>query len=217
MRPIIPHLFLSSTFVALLDACAINGAPAMVEPTIAGVSTACASRPAISAERPVQAAAEQSLERVVVSAAPESATSLVDRAWDKSREDDRAVAVALFELALTRPDSNMPVDRIHWSYGWAMFNLNDHACALAHFDLARKVAPERVRWVPSTFAVTYWQMGQRDIALRWYDEAARNEPACWIDARAAERCTRHWLRPERRALGELLTAWKRKRFAQAGE
>lgn len=189
----------------------------MVESPIEGVSAACAPRAAVSQVNAVQVAAEQSLERVVVLADAERATSLVGRAWDKSRKDDRAGAVALFELALTRPDSNMPVDRIRWSYGWAMFNLNDHACALAHFDLARRAAPEQVRWVPFTFAVTYWQMGARDVALAWYDEAARNEPGCWIDARAAERCTRHWLRPERRALGELLTAWKRKRFAPAGE
>lgn len=150
----------------------------------------------------------------MVSADPESATSLVARAWDRSRSEDRDGTMRLLDLALTRPDNNTSTDRIHWSYGWAMFNLKDHRCALAHFEQARQAAPEKISWLPQTFAVTYWQMGEHDIALRWYDEAVKNDPDCWINAKAAAQCTRRWLQQERRALGLLLTAWKQKRFEQ---
>lgn len=179
------------------------------------VAVACAS--AARGNLPARPAgdAEQALDRVVVTAAPEDAGVLLSRGWIKSREGERDATVALFDLAMTRADADTPIDRIHWSYGWAMFNLKDYACALAHFDEARKAAPDQVRWLPQTFAVTYWQMGDHDAAVRWYEVAARNEPGCWIDARAAERCSRRWLRPERRALGELLTAWKRQRVGQA--
>lgn len=200
--------------LAFLGGCASSTSTRWVGPPIPGVGTACAPR-AETKHFAEAGEAEQSMGRVVVTAAPESATSLVSRAWDKSRTNDRAGTVALFDLALTRPDSNQPIDRIQWSYGWAMFNLNEYSCALAHFDQARQSAPTQINWVPYTLAVTYWQMGARDVALRWYDESARNEPRCWIDARAAERCTRHWLRQERRALGELLTVWKRKRHEPA--
>ncbi len=200
---------------ALLAACAAPGPPPRVMPPIAGVSAACAPRTV-----PVQSSgkageAEQSVERVVVSADPESAASLVARAWERSRNNDRDTTVALFDRALTRRDGSMTVDRIQWSYGWAMFNLRDHRCALAHFEEARQAAPDQVRWLPQTLAVSYWQLGERDVAVRWYDEAAKNEPGCWIDAKAAARCSRHWLQQERRALGELLTEWKRWRIEGA--
>lgn len=208
-------LFLLLALCALAAGCAGTSAPPFAGPSIAPASVACA--PPAAPGRPPAPAAEQTVARVLVSADPETATSLVNRGWDKSRDGERDAAVALYELALKRPDSNMPAERIQWSYGWAMFNLQDHTCALAHFDAARQAAPEQARWVPQTFAVTYWQMGERDVALRWYDEAAKNEPGCWIDAKAAARCTRHWQRQERRALGELLTAWKRQRLEQAGQ
>jgi len=201
--------------LALLAACAGTGSTPKTLPPIADASVACPSRTSPVLFPAAAGEAEQLLERVVVSADPESATSLVARGWDSSRGNDRDTTVALFDLALTRPDSNTPADRIHWSYGWAMFNLHDHRCALAHFEQARQAAPDQVRWLPQTLAVTYWQLGERDAALGWYDEAARNEPGCWIDARAAERCTRRWLRQERRALGELLSEWKRRRFEDA--
>lgn len=197
----------------LLASCAATIPAPKIDSPIAPVRVACA--PAARADltaRPT-AEAEQAVDRVVVTAAPEDAGVLVSRGWYKSRNDERDATIALFDLALTRADANTPVDRIHWSYGWAMFNLKDYSCALAHFDAARQAAPDQVRWLPQTLAVTYWQLGDHDTAIRWYELAARNEPGCWIDARAAERCTRGWLRPERRALGELLTAWKRKRFS----
>jgi tetratricopeptide (TPR) repeat protein len=177
-------------------------------PSIDGVSIACASGAIANTSGGNAASPEQLIERVVVTAEPESAAALTSRAWERSKVGDRETTVALFDLALLRADDNVPTARIQWSYGWAMFNLKEHACALAHFDEARKAAPDDYRWVSYTYAITYWQMGQRDVAIDWYETAAKNEPGCWIDAKAAERCTRHWLRQERRALGELLTAWK---------
>jgi tetratricopeptide (TPR) repeat protein len=205
------HHLLLFAVVALLTGCANTGTSPERMPPIASVSTACAVRVVSDVHIATSRVAEQSVERVVVTADPESATSLVARAWDHSRAGDRERTMKLFDLALLRADNNMPVDRIQWSYGWAMFNLNQHRCALAHFEQARLAAPDQIRWLPQTLAVTYWQMGEREVALRWYDEAAKNEPACWISAKAAEACTRHWLRQERQALGHLLTAWRRKR------
>lgn len=205
-----PHFLLLLPLAgAMLAGCATSGPAPMIEPPIAPVSVACAP-PGGAGGRPVQAgAAEQSLERVQVTADPENAGVIMSRGWRKSREGDRDATIALFDLALARADTDTPVDRIHWSYGWAMFNLEDFGCALAHFNEARKAAPDQVRWLPQTMAVTYWRLGDRDTAVRWYDHAARNEPGCWADPKTAGRCTRAWLPPERRALSELFAAWKR--------
>lgn len=194
---------------ALLAGCAVSGPARMIEPPIAPVSASCVAPAGAHARAANTGAAEQSVERVVITADPEDPGVLVSRGWGKSRDGERAATVALFDLALTRADANTPTDRIHWSYGWAMFNLKDYACALAHFDAARKAAPDQIGWVPHTMAVTYWQLGDRDTAIRWYDHAARNEPGCWIDAKSAGRCSRHWLPQEKRALRELFAAWKR--------
>lgn len=208
------HLLLLMLLAAtLLIGCGSTRTAGFVEPPIEPVSSACVSpRVSRAATANTVTDAEQSVERIVVSADPESASSLASRAWDRSRADDRNETVRLLELALTRADNNMPVDRIHWTYGWAMFNLNEHRCALAHFEQARRLAPDQISWVPHTFAVTYWQMGEPDLAINWYDVAAKNTPGCWIDAKAAARCTRRWLRQEQRAMGLLITAWKQRKL-----
>lgn len=208
MRPS-PHFLLPLSLVGtLLAGCALPGAAPMIERPIAPVSTACMPRSGNIAAAPA-GAAEQSVDRVVVKGDPGDAGQIMSRGWLQSKEGNRDATIALFDLALTRPDADTPAERIHWSYGWAMFNLRDHACALAHFNEARKAAPETTRWVPYTLALTYWQLGDRDTAIRWYDHAARNEPGCWNDAKAAGTCSRYWLPQEKQALRELFAAWKR--------
>ncbi|MBL8522178.1 MAG: hypothetical protein JNN20_00675 [Betaproteobacteria bacterium] len=182
-------------------------------PPIPTALAACTLPPLVF-RAPVEIApAEQSVEKVVVRAELDSASSIVERAWDKSLAGDREGTIALFNLAASHPRSNLTVDRILWSYGWAMFNLRDYPCALSRFEEARQAAPNQDSWVPQTLAITYWQMGQHDIAATWYDVAAKGAPACWSSAKAAESCTRHWLKSERRALGELVTYWKAKRYS----
>jgi tetratricopeptide (TPR) repeat protein len=205
------HVALPAAWGALLllAGCAVPGAAPMIEPYIAPISAVCPPRAGGQVVTARGDTAEQAVDRVDVTADPDNAGVLMSRGWLKSRDGERDATIMLFDLALSRADTDTPVERIQWSYGWAMFNLHEHACALAHFDEARKAAPDQVRWVPYTLAVTYWQLGERDTAIRWYDHAARNEPGCWMDARAAGACSRYWLPQERRALRELFAAWKR--------
>lgn len=160
---------------------------------------------------PVPVSAD-ALDPVTVSAKTDHADELIERAWKKSLEGDRATVMRLYSRALNRTDATWHTERIHWSYGWAMLNLGDYACALAHFERSRSLdASSAAPWLPQTLAVVYWLSGEKDTALAWFDRAANADPGCWADATKAERCTRHWQPKERKALGELLHArreWK---------
>ncbi|MBL8519345.1 MAG: hypothetical protein JNK75_01620 [Betaproteobacteria bacterium] len=202
-------LLLSSAL--LLQACVTAPDERIALPDLPPLTPACVQFEAPQAASAAQGAA-QPLERVTVRAPTDPADALIERAWQKSLEGDRATVMRLYARALNRTDATWRTERIHWSYGWSMFNLGDPGCALAHFGRARDLdAAAAESWLPQTLAVTYWQMGAHDTAQHWFDSAARANPGCWSDARKAEGCTRHWQPKERKALGELLharRAWK---------
>jgi tetratricopeptide (TPR) repeat protein len=155
--------------------------------------------------------AGDAVDRVTVSAQTDHADDLIERAWKKSLEGDRGTVMRLYARALNRTDATWRTERIHWSYGWAMLNLGDYACALAHFERSRSLDAANATWLPHTLAVTYWLKGERDIALEWFDRAANADLGCWASAKSAERCTQRWQPKERKAMGELLHArqtWK---------
>lgn len=191
----------------LAAACASLEPGRSVLPSLPALTLHCVQYE--SAERPSPAA--EASAPVVVSAQSDPADELIERAWRKSLEGDRGTTMRLFARALNRTDATWRTERIHWSYGWAMLNLGDYDCALAHFERARSLDPAGASWLPHTLAVTYWLKGERDTALEWMDRAANADLGCWASAKSAERCTRRWQQKERKAMGELLHArreWK---------
>ncbi|MEQ1518075.1 MAG: tetratricopeptide repeat protein, partial [Usitatibacteraceae bacterium] len=162
------NALLCVVIVATLAGCAATTYPDLNRQPLPRIAESCGPRGTVAS--PVSAGtAEQVVERIQVTADPESAGSLVSRAWDESLAGNRERTMALYDLALQRADNSWPRGRIEWSYGWSMFNLREHACALAHFEEARVSDPTFVQWVPYTYAVTWWQLGQRDLAIDWYD------------------------------------------------
>lgn len=209
------NALLSLAIFASLAGCAATAYPDLNRQPMPRIAESCEPHGTVT---PLASAgtAEQVVERIQVTADPESAGSLVSRAWDASRAGNREKTIALYDLALQRADNSWPRGRIEWSYGWSMFNLKEHACALAHFEEARIGDPTFVQWVPYTYAVTWWQLGQRDLGIDWYDEAVRTNPACWREIKSAGQCSSRWLAQEKRALAELLFARKARRFAESG-
>lgn len=193
--------------LALLAGCASLADPRSAPKPVVADLGHCLARSA-QVDGDGSTGAEQALPRVVVSAASDSASSYVERGFRKSLQGDRDGAIAAFERALAHTEPDLEADRMRWSYGWAMFNAKDYRCALAQFEQARRIAPQQVSWLPQTLAITYWQLGEHENAIAWYHVAATGAPGCWADARSAEACTRHWQRAERRALGEVISAWK---------
>jgi tetratricopeptide (TPR) repeat protein len=213
---------------ATLSACnalapVLHDAPARNTPRvdyITGIATieqACQTTAPARPATALTSADVQKVDRIEVVADPESAASLVARGFALSLTGDIAGTNALLNLALLRADTATPANRVRWSHGWAMFNLRQHQCALAHFAAAYQANPDDARWAHYTYAVTYWQMGDSARAIQFYAEAVAQEPECWLDIKTSIRCTGRWRNQEKRAWGELFAAWRQYRVAKSRE
>lgn len=205
---------------ALLAGCASDGAntnarsaqlPAYPKVDLA---TACSqSAPAPQKPEAARPAAGVPTETLVAALAPtRTARVLLDEAHQHALEGRRDEAIRLYNLALRFPDNDRPIDRVQWSYGWGMFALQDYGCALARFEAARAASPDTVSWLPQTFAVVYWRLGDKERALEWYRVAVRNLATCWAAPKSVAYCTRHWRPHEQRAVLEVNAAWRAARF-----
>jgi tetratricopeptide (TPR) repeat protein len=184
---------------------------------IASIEQACQHMAPSQTASAISGSDIQKVDRIEVVADPESAASLVARGFALSLTGDIAGTNTLFNLALRRADTATPANRVRWSHGWAMFNLRRHECALAHFTAAYQANPDDARWAHYTYAVTYWQMGNKERAVQFYAEAVAQEPECWRDIKTSIRCTGRWRNQEKRAWGELFAAWRRHRVAKSNE
>ncbi len=181
---------------------------------IASIEQACQTTAPARVAAAITSTDVQKVDRIEVVADPESAASLVARGYALSLTGDVAGTNALLNLALKRADTATPASRVRWSHGWAMFNLRQHQCALAHFAAAYQANPDDARWAHYTYAVTYWQAGDRARAVQFYEEAVAQEPECWRAIRTSIRCTSRWRNQEKRAWGELFAAWRQNRVAK---
>lgn len=156
----------------------------------------------------------QKVDRIEVVANSENAASFLARGFALLLNGDIAGTNALLNLALKRVDTATSANRVRWSHGWAMFNLRQHQCVLAHFAAAYQANPDDARWAHYTDAVTYWQTGDRARAVQFYEEAVAQEPECWRAINTSIRCTSRWRNQEKRAWGELFAAWRQHRVAK---
>jgi tetratricopeptide (TPR) repeat protein len=198
-------LLIPSTVILFMTGCATqpNPNPNLVRVPIPNVAQSCA----ISATPTLETnTGSPPTDRIAVTAQPVDAATLVNLGYESAIAGNREDAVRRYELALKWPDNNWPTHRIQWRYGWAMFQLGDYGCALARFEAASKEDPQAKPWMAQTFAVTWWQLGQRDLATDWYNEAIRNDPSCWREVKSAAQCAQCWRPMEKRALAELLHA-----------
>lgn len=96
----------------------------------------------------------------------------------------------------------------HWSYGWAMLSIGEHATAVSHWQRAGDLHPGNPEWLPATLAVGLWSMGERETALAFFDVAAREQPGRWGSAEAVNATTAGWRPNERLAAQSLHDHWR---------
>lgn len=97
---------------------------------------------------------------------------------------------------------------VRWSYGWGLFNLGQSEAALEQWRRAAELHGGRPFWLPYTLAVGYWQAGEEDQALHWYEAAARSFPLRWGKAEGVARATAGWKAAEREVVDVLFLRWK---------
>lgn len=95
---------------------------------------------------------------------------------------------------------------VYWSWGWARFALDAPREALAHWQNAARLHGGAPAWLPYSNAIALWRLGQRDLALAWFDAAVRSQAALGT-ADGLAGFARHWKEKERRSLEEVFAAW----------
>lgn len=135
-----------------------------------------------------------------------SALALMHRRADAERD---------FQAALARHPERA---HTHWSYGWALFNVGDDACALRQWQQAAKISGGHPYWLPYAVAESYWRLGRRQLALRWYGAAVRSQPSRWGSVASIRASTygRNWSDEQRDMLIEMFHAWHKQAASGSG-
>jgi len=137
---------------------------------------------------------------------PDDPNLLADRGFAYAMLGYRRPALADFEKALALDPNNLC---IHWSYGWALFNLSDYGKALSEWNHVIGHTPRRPWWVGHTLAICYWQLGDRAEAVKYYDEAVQRNPGRFSTKRGLMGYTDFWTEKERAVIGAVFDAWDR--------
>lgn len=113
-----------------------------------------------------------------------------------------------YDRAFSVGDAEGPERRYaHWSYGWALYGTGDHAGALAQWMTAHRLHGGDPQWVPATYALALWSIGAREVAVDFFDRAARGQPGLWGSAAAVDATTAGWRPNERLVMQSLYNAW----------
>lgn len=89
-------------------------------------------------------------------------------------EDARAMLALAREYAGQRRDL---LRHVLWSSGWAHLNLGDYDAAAEAWQASAELHGGRPFWLPYSMAVLAELRGERELAIQWYDAAARSQSA----------------------------------------
>ena len=142
---------------------------------------------------------------------PRNLAALIQRAYlfhasGDLEEGDRDFLRAL-ELGKDEP---LVQRRALWSLGWSALNRDRAPEAIEYWRLSIALHGGRPFWQPYTLALAYWQLGDRETALAWYDAAAFSD-ADWRTADGVASRGTHWRDEERAAVAALFVEWSARR------
>ena len=99
-----------------------------------------------------------------LSVAPRNTKLLVARGYSNAQAHLRKAAERDFKAALA---ANPKDEHTYLSYGWALFEMGDDACAITQLQKAAAMQGGHPAWLPQALAESYWRMGRHALALRW--------------------------------------------------
>jgi len=141
---------------------------------------------------------------------PKNATALAHRAYLFLDSGDVVRARRDFDAAIAAAEPGSDMERhVLWSRGWAAYDLADYQAALADWQESASLHGGQPFWVPYTYALLYWTIGQHEAALAWYQTAVDSNEEWGNEAGFAKR-TRHWKAPQREAMRALFDAWQQR-------
>lgn len=114
----------------------------------------------------------------------------------------------LYDEALKAAPVTTPMGRgVRWNYAWDLYRQGQVDAALEQWQASASNLRGNAAWVPPTYALALWKLGQREQAVKWYAAAVRTEPAQWSDSSQYARLLPAWREDERALLGEVQQAW----------
>ncbi|WP_293370311.1 hypothetical protein [Nevskia sp.] len=213
---LLPLVIASAAFAPESSADAEPGIDAAAGCPVAAVQPEAGSRYAdpdrnakvrlrVDPESPTQAAELDAR----ITAQPDNVSLLTARAFLHSRRGEANAAAVLYQRALAL---DQDPGHVLWSWGWSELNLGRPDCALARWQQARmKTGIPNAFWVGYSYAIAYWALGERELAVRWYDAAAIAAPQRYASHPALTVGIGHWNDRERALAEQVFTAWEKVR------
>lgn len=114
----------------------------------------------------------------------------------------------LYAEALQAAPAASPSGRmVRWNHGWDLYRQGQADAALAQWQEAASGLRGNPSWVPPTYALALWQIGQKDEAVKWYAAAVRTEPTRWSTSANYAALLPTWRDSERDILAQVQQAW----------
>lgn len=120
-------------------------------------------------------------------------------------EEERALE--LMDRALAAAGSTGITRRhILWSRGWGLLNLGRYDDAAQAWEESARLHGGQPFWLPYSMALLAELRGERELALAWYEAAARSNER-WSHAEGVAQATWFWQPAEVAAMDRLFHAW----------
>ena len=137
--------------------------------------------------------------------AVEATVQLASVASTQGRDE---LAEQLYAEALKEAPAQSSLGRgVRWNYGWDLLRRGKAEAALEQWLASAGNARSKPGWVPPTYALALWRLGQKQDAVRWYAAAVRTEPSQWSDSSRYAQLLPLWRDDERATLAEVQQAW----------
>lgn len=139
---------------------------------------------------------------------PKNSVALSHRAYLFLDSGDMVRAKRDFDAALNwAPPGGVYERHVLWSRGWAEYDLGDYASTLRDWQRAEQLHGGRPYWVTYSYALVYWTLDDRQLALDWFGAAVASIPEWGTDEGFSEK-VRHWRPAPRGRMQDLFEAWK---------
>lgn len=96
---------------------------------------------------------------------------------------------------------------VRWNYAWDLLRQGRTEAALEQWQAAAGATRSNPAWIPPTYALALWRLGQKQDAVQWYAAAVRTEPTQWSSSEHYAQLLPQWREDERATLVEVQQAW----------
>ena len=165
---------------------------------------------------PGRRAAFRKMVNAAIQKNPRNSVALSHRAYLFAESGDPVRAKRDFDAALESAGQDDVYKRhVLWSRGWVNYDLGSTDLALEDWGKAEQLHGGYPYWVPYTYALAYWTMGAKPLALQWFDVTVRAMPEWGQDA-GFEQKIKHWRPQQQTQMRALFAEWRSRRPIAAG-